>query len=191
MYSQKVFQYSHKAIRPVFRVHLTSDNRYTPTEGKFKNHSPTVDTTYSVPQVAYHKIMVAHHAIEPSHKQLILPNNLLKGHPKIQAIKAHLDQQSYASPAVSHTSNSKAPQTQPAYSVPHQQQPPTTFELPTHFHSPIPPPQMNPTAFQLRQNYAPQWNSPDYSFLQNHPAFKWQHFQNDYVTSNVSVMCID
>lgn len=67
---------------------LTSDNRYIPTEGKYTGntgHAP-VDTTYSIPQIAYHKINIAKHAIEPAHKELYLPNHLLKGHPKIQEI---------------------------------------------------------------------------------------------------------
>lgn len=86
----KVFQYSHKAIRPVFQVKLTSDNRYIPTEGKYSEdtgHAP-VDTTYTVPQIAYHKINIATHPVEPDHKEFHLPNHLLKGHPKIQAIAA-------------------------------------------------------------------------------------------------------
>lgn len=89
----QVFNYPNKSLKPVYRVKQTSDNRYIPAEGKYKNAANAVETTYSLPQIAHHKIVVPKDPMEPVYNHLELPNPLRLGHPKIQKISADRNQE--------------------------------------------------------------------------------------------------
>lgn len=185
----------------MIRVHQTSDHRYIPAEGKYgADHEPTVDTTYSVPQVAYHSIMLAHAAREPIVQNLLLPNRLLNGHPKIQATAAKISSSQRASndyqitarhPHQDGSSAFHQPVAQSAYSsvsdvasanlyAPQQMR---TYRIqPIYAYNSAP----LPTA-----GVAQYWTThPDYALLSGQPAFKWSYFQNDFVATNVSIFLL-
>lgn len=82
----QVYQFSHKAYRPVLKVEATSDQRYTPTEGQyFHFDAPSVETTYPVPQISNHNLYPNQHHPHivhlPLHRPLTLPSPQLKQNP--------------------------------------------------------------------------------------------------------------
>lgn len=81
----QVYQYSHKAKRPVFKVAATKDHRYTPREGRYKT-AGSIETTYAIPQITQLKEHDLINIIRPTQKQLAIPHSFSKGHPRIAAI---------------------------------------------------------------------------------------------------------
>ncbi|XP_054734651.1 uncharacterized protein LOC129242117 [Anastrepha obliqua] len=48
----QVYQYYNKNPRVVFQIALSSDGRYTPSEGRYRHHdTPSIETTYLYPQI--------------------------------------------------------------------------------------------------------------------------------------------
>lgn len=95
--SPQVHQYTDRSQRPTFRVKQTSDERYTPAEGRYTaNGSPpqTVDTTYALPQITQHSVVRPMDPMEPVLRSIELPNALLRGGPqKLRAKYAGQDMQ--------------------------------------------------------------------------------------------------
>jgi hypothetical protein len=76
----QVFPHPNKAFRPTFRVVMTPDGRYTPQEGKYHHHTqPSVDTTYTIPQIWNHPINLPLMPYLPVYKPLRIPNHIYIG----------------------------------------------------------------------------------------------------------------
>lgn len=76
----QVFPYTQKSRRPVYMVKQFSDQRFTAAAGQ-RPDGATVETTYSLPQIANHVVVVPRDPIEPVLQQIDLPNALLQGGP--------------------------------------------------------------------------------------------------------------
>lgn len=76
-YWLKVYQYTHKAKRPVYKVTATDDRRYTPKEGRYKS-AKSLETTYPIPHVT--QLKERDLINRPTQKQLAIPHSFTKGH---------------------------------------------------------------------------------------------------------------
>lgn len=74
----QVFHHRNRAYRPVFKAALTPDGRYTPVEGQYHHQEePSVETTYSIPQVWNSVYKVApKYPSYPNFRPLKLPNHV-------------------------------------------------------------------------------------------------------------------
>lgn len=83
----QVYPYPNRSNRPVFRVLITDDERYTPSEGRYIHSEPSsIQTTYLLPQVYHERIRPSssQHPRRPVFSPLPLPNPYLKGHSTYQ-----------------------------------------------------------------------------------------------------------
>lgn len=66
--SPQVHQYTDRSQRPTYRVRQTSDERYTPPEGRYPANGPAqaVDTTYSLPQITQHSVVRPPDPMQPA-----------------------------------------------------------------------------------------------------------------------------
>ncbi|KAJ6631733.1 hypothetical protein Bhyg_15717 [Pseudolycoriella hygida] len=78
----EVYHYSHRTMRPVYKVAATADSRYTPAEGRYKSKT-SFETTYVMPQIAKH---YAINVIRPIQKQLAISHSISKDQARIPAI---------------------------------------------------------------------------------------------------------
>lgn len=78
-----MYQYTHKAKRPVYKVAATDDQRYTPKEGRYKT-AKSFETTYTIPQVTQSKELDLIN--RPTQKQLAIPHSFQKGQPRTAVV---------------------------------------------------------------------------------------------------------
>uniref|UniRef100_A0A0A1WMW1 Riboflavin biosynthesis protein RibD n=1 Tax=Zeugodacus cucurbitae TaxID=28588 RepID=A0A0A1WMW1_ZEUCU len=74
-----VYQYHDKSPRVLFKIALSSDGRYTPTEGRYNHrNAPAIETTYLYPQIHGHLTdATPAKSAYPTYRQLQLHNSQL------------------------------------------------------------------------------------------------------------------
>lgn len=86
MFTNKVYQYGHRTMRPVYKVALTVDNHHTRREGLYpKNEeNSSIETTYLIPVISHHSLDNLAETFykkqtirQPIHKKLTLPAKLI------------------------------------------------------------------------------------------------------------------
>lgn len=78
----QVYPYSNSDLRPVFKVQLTSDNRFTDDNGQVLGSLPPVsETTYPIPLITGDRLPqdpIQRTVYQPIYRQFVLPNPYLQ-----------------------------------------------------------------------------------------------------------------